>query len=174
MFYITNHHENKRQHARRLGRMTASTIVGEWSIRVALVACLFELGGSLYEYVVVDTVWPVNVALIQPGNGGMDRKRFWAPLHGVLTLALPLSLWACWSEPDVRSWLVAAIALYIVIRGWTFAYFIPLALKFEQGVTVELAKAKTWVRWSLLRAPLLLAATFCVWRASEWLARVRS
>lgn len=152
--------------------MTVPSLLGEWALRVSLVACLFELGGSLYEYIVVDTVWPANVALIQPGSGGMNRKNFWAPLHGVLTLALLLALWACWGAPDVRSWLLAAVALYVVIRAWTFAYFIPRALAFEQGLTTEPARARTWVRWSLLRAPLLLAATFCVWRASEGLARL--
>ena len=44
-------------------------------------------------------------------------------------------------------------------------------LEFEQGRTDDPEKAKTWVRWSLLRAPPLIAATFCVWRASEWLTR---
>lgn len=140
--------------------------VGEWAVRTTLVACLFELGGSLYEYVVVDTVWPTNPALIQPERGGMNRKYFWAPLHGVLNLALLLALWARWSQPDVRAWLLAALGLYLVLRVWTFAWFIPRALAFEQGRVEDLEKARAWVRWSLLRAPLLAAATFCVWRAS--------
>ena len=171
MFYITSHHEDKRVRARRLSLMTGSNIVGEWAIRTALVMCLFELGGSLYEYVVVDTVWPTNVALIQPGRGGLNRKHFWVPLHSVITLVLPLALWACWSEPDVRAWLFAALGLFGVMRVWTFAYFIPRVIEFEEGRTDDLAKAKTWVRWSLMRAPLLIAATFCVWRASEGLGR---
>ncbi|MET0401696.1 MAG: hypothetical protein ABW123_04795 [Cystobacter sp.] len=146
--------------------MTVSELIGEWSIRVALVACLFELGGSLYEYAVVDTVWPSNLAVIQPARGGLDRKRFWVPLHGLLTLALPLALWARWGAPDVRAWLLAATGLYVVLRGWTFAYFIPRVLRFEQGLETDSAKARSWVRWSLLRAPLLIAVTLCVWRAS--------
>ena len=150
------------------------TSVGEWALRVTLVACLFELGASLYEYIVVDTVWPANTALIQPGRGGMNRKFFWAPLHGVLNLALLVALWACWGQPDVRAWLLAALGLYLVMRVWTFAYFIPRALAFEQGRVDDLQKARTWVRWSLLRAPLLVAATFCVWRAAEGVARARS
>lgn len=147
--------------------MTVSELIGEWSIRVALVTCLFELGGSLYEYLVVDSVWPQNLALIQPERGGMDRKRFWMPLHGVLTLALPLALWACWSQSTVRPWLLASAGLYVVLRGWTFAYFIPRVLQFERGTLTDPAKARSWVRWSLLRAPLLIALTLALWRASE-------
>ena len=147
--------------------MTVSELIGEWSIRVALVTCLFELGGSLYEYLVVDSVWPANLALIQPAHGGMDRKRFWMPLHGVLTLALPLALWACWSMPAVRPGLLTAAGLYVVLRGWTFAYFIPRVLQFERGTLTDPANARSWVRWSLLRAPLLIALTLCLWRASE-------
>ncbi|WP_434390154.1 hypothetical protein [Melittangium boletus] len=150
--------------------MTVSELIAEGALRLALVACLLECGGSLYEYAVVDTVWPSNLAVIQPQRGGLDRKRFWVPLHGVLTLALPVALWACWGRPDVRAWLLAATGLYVVLRGWTFAYFIPRVIRFEQGTDTDPARARRWVRWSLLRAPLLLALTLCVWRASLGLA----
>jgi hypothetical protein len=154
-----------------LAVMNLAQSVGEWAIRIALITCFLELGGSLYEYIVVDRAWPANVALIQPAQGGLDRKAFWMPLHLGLTLALLVALWASLGQRDVRFWLLVSLAVYVVMRAWTFAYFVPVVMEFEAGRTADLGRARTWVRLSLLRLPLLLAATYALYRAWEKLGR---
>ena len=42
---------------------------------------LMSLGGALYDFTVVDPCWPRRPDLIQPGQGGLSRKRFWIPAH---------------------------------------------------------------------------------------------
>jgi hypothetical protein len=165
MLYITNHHAFRSLRSRMVFVMQIPEAAGAWAIRIALIAFIMELGGSLYEYRVVDRVWPSNLSLIQPGNGGLDRKQFWMPLHLVLTLAIPVALWAFWREPRMRFWLLVTLALYVAIRTWTFGYFVPVALKFEIGQSADFERAKTWVRLSVLRAPLLIAATYAQYRA---------
>ncbi len=64
-----------------------------WLVNVALLLMALELGGSLYERLVVDPAWPTNPAIVQPDSGGVNRKVFWIPLHGALTLLLPIALW---------------------------------------------------------------------------------
>ncbi|MCA1717312.1 MAG: hypothetical protein LC781_10940, partial [Actinobacteria bacterium] len=102
-----------------------------WLVNMALLLMALELGGSLYERLVVDPAWTTNLAIIQPDSGGMNRKAFWIPLHGALTLLLPIALWACWHSRAARRWLLAALGVYLAMRAWTFAYFIPLAIQFE-------------------------------------------
>ncbi|HVK72505.1 MAG TPA: hypothetical protein VM734_04270 [Kofleriaceae bacterium] len=145
-------------------------VIALWATRVALLVFVLELGGSLYERLVLDAAWPVNPALIQPAQGGVDRKVFWMPLHGIATVALPLALWAAWADPVARRWLLVAVATYVAMRAWTFAYFIPNVQRFERATSVDLAEARAWVRWSLLRAPLLLATTYATWRSAYYLA----
>lgn len=139
--------------------------IGVWAARLALVVFLLQIGGSLYEHLVIDRVWPANPALIQPDRGGVDRKLFWMPVHGAVTLALLVALWAAWRQPGARAWLLAALGAYLALRVWTFAYFIPEAMRFEKAESVSAEAARAWVRWSMLRAPLLIAATYSTWRA---------
>jgi hypothetical protein len=47
-----------------------------------------SFGGGLYEFSVVDPFWPRRVEIIQPARGGIDRKRFWIPVHVAFELAL--------------------------------------------------------------------------------------
>jgi hypothetical protein len=56
------------------------------------------LGGGLYEFTVVDPAWPRRPDLIQPGRGGVDRKRFWIPAHVLFELALIAALVVAWSH----------------------------------------------------------------------------
>lgn len=147
--------------------------VARWSLEVTLVTLLFQLGGSLYEGLVVDTVWPARPALIQPAHGGLDRKAFWIPVHGVVQLSLPLALWAAWRAQEARRWIAGALLAYLAIRVWTFAYFIPVALAFEAGLLIDRAAADAWVGWTWWRAPLLVAATIAVAVARRPLTRDR-
>lgn len=141
-----------------------------WAVNGALLVLALELGGGIYERVVVDPVWPNNLAIIQPEAGGLNRKVFWMPLHGALTLLLPVALWASWRRPATRRWLLVATGIYVVMRGWTFAYFIPAALQFEAAAghsPALVADARRWVLLSTLRTPLVLVAGAALWLAAR-------
>src|SRR5262249_50300566 len=110
-------------------------LLARGAVTVALFFTILAAGGGLYEHLVVDPVWPANAAVIQPDRGGVNRKLFWVPFHAALTLALPVALWAAWRSPAARRWLLAAVGGYVALRAWTFAYFVPQALRFEaEGV----------------------------------------
>jgi len=120
------------------------------------------LGGGIYETALIDRAWPRTPALIQPAQGGIDRKRFWIPAHGVFELALALATWSTWTQPLVRPWVWAAFAAHLAARVWSWAYFIPTAVRFETGEAgapeVGPKAVETWVRLSRWRLPLELAA----------------
>src|SRR5580704_13427579 len=69
---------------------------------VALTLGAVGLGGGLYETLLVDPVWPRNPAVIQPRRGGLDRKRFWGPVHGLFEVALLVSAWTGWGDAAAR------------------------------------------------------------------------
>jgi ubiquinone/menaquinone biosynthesis C-methylase UbiE len=147
-----------------------------WAVNGALLLMALTLGGGLYETIVVDPAWPANVALIQPGRGGVDRKVFWGLIHGALTVALPLALWALWRRPGVRGWLLVATGIYVAVRVWSFLYFIPLALRFEaaEGMADPLmSEAPLWVLLSPIRNVLALAGVAALWLAALGLRPAR-
>lgn len=150
---------------------TTRLTVARLAIALTLASLWLQLGGSLYEALVLDTAWPTHPALIQPELGGADRKTFWIPVHGLASLALPVALWAAWRARPARAWLLGALVAYIAIRAWTFVYFIPAALRFEAPGPVDPDAAQAWVLWSLGRAPLLVAATWAATRARAALGR---
>lgn len=130
----------------------------------AVVAARFvSIGGGLYETALIDPVWPENPALIRPGLGGISRKRFWIPVHAAFELALVAAVVAWWPEQVVRGWLLAAAASHVAMRGWSAAYFIPRALRFERGdPSLTRDDARRWARQSWMRLPLDVAtALFC-------------
>jgi hypothetical protein len=119
----------------------------------AALACA-SLGGGLYEFLVVDPFWPRRPELIQPARGGISRRRFWIPAHVAFELALVASLIALWSRPEVRSWLLVALASHAAMRIWSAFDFIPKALAFERADALDERAARAWARRSLLRLPL--------------------
>lgn len=144
--------------------------LARWAVTAALLLMVLELGGSLYEHLVVDPAWVSNIKVIQPDHGGLDRKVFWMPIHGALTLVLSVALWACWRRWAARRWVLVAFGLYAAMRIWTFLYFVPWALRFEsaEGLSHALASdARTWVLLSTLRAPLVIAAAAALWAAAQ-------
>ena len=121
---------------------------------VALTLGAVGLGGGLYETLLVDPVWPRNPAVIQPSRGGLDRKRFWVPVHALFEIALLLSTWTAWGEASARPWMVSALISHFAARIWSFAYFIPRALLFEKMGDLsedQVLLARRWTRLSRLR-----------------------
>ena len=123
---------------------------------LATALALASLGGAFYEYRVVDPFWPRRPDLIQPGRGGISRKRFWIPAHVAFELALIVSLIAGWSHASVRAWLLTAMVSHAAMRLWSAFDFIPKALAFERQdpATISEAAARAWTRRSRLRLPL--------------------
>ena len=129
----------------------------------ALVLGAVGLGGSIYETLLVDRVWPNNPVIIQPSRGGLDRKLFWGPIHTLFEVALLASAWAVWSETSARSWIIVALLAHFGSRAWSFAYFIPKALRFEKlGELTEeqVRSARRWTRLSRCRPVLEAVSIF--------------
>ena len=145
-----------------------------WLVWMALLLMAMELGGSLYERLVLDPAWPDNMALIQPDGGGVNRKVFWMPLHGFVMLLLPVALWASWSNRLIRRWLLTATGIYAAMRIWTFAYFVPRAMRFEDAdvdANALAGEARDWVLLSALRTPMIVATVAALWLAARQLDR---
>jgi hypothetical protein len=125
-------------------------------ISLTAVAAAVELGGGFYEFSVVDPYWPKRFDLVQPQHGGINRKYFWIPAHVVFEVLLLASLALYWSKPDVRVWLLIAIASHAAMRIWSAFDFIPKALAFEKAEQTEamVASAQSWVARSKFRFPL--------------------
>jgi hypothetical protein len=125
----------------------------------ALVLGSLALGGGIYETLVVDTAWPGNLTLVQPDRGGLNRKIFWMLIHPLFEVALLVSAWMNWSDRSVRLWVIVALVGHFSARIWSFAYFIPRALRFEklaEFTPEEMRSAARWIKLSRLR-PLLEA-----------------
>ncbi len=127
------------------------------------------VGGGLYEGVVLTPSWsaapPQSFAIIQPDTG-VPLQAFWMPVHALITLTVLLALGFGWRNPTLRRWLLLGLAAYIAMRAWSFAYFIPEMLSFQdvplsQAPTLELSERVTrWTTLTWLRLPLdLLTAT---------------
>jgi hypothetical protein len=128
---------------------------------IAIILGAIGFGGGIYETLLVDRVWPDNLAIIQPKRGGLDRKLFWVPIHTLYEIALLASAWTLWSDAYARSWIIVALAAHFVSRAWSFAYFIPKAVRFENLSELtgsERHLARQWTYLSRCR-PLLEAVS---------------
>jgi hypothetical protein len=125
-------------------------------IAITTLAACVTLGGGLYEFLVVDPAWPKRPGIIQPGNGGVSRARFWVPAHTVFEVLLVVTLVVTWSHAGVRIALLVALVSHAVMRVWSLVDFVPKAVAFEKAdpATVVKASAVRWTRRSLLRLPL--------------------
>jgi hypothetical protein len=156
------------------GTTTRRQRLAPWLAQAASIAMIIAIAGGLYEFSVLDPAWPDRLDLIQPARGGVNRKVFWIPLHAVLTLLLPLALWASWRTRPARNAVLLAIASYAVMRAWTGIYFVPAALRFEEAAEVTpalLEEARRWAQLSMLRAPLDVATAAALWIAARRLPR---
>lgn len=131
---------------------TASTLL----IVLATALALISLGGGLYEFSVLDPAWPDRPDIIQPGRGGVSRRRFWIAAHVAFELLLVASLAAAWLKPEVATPLLVALGSHAAMRIWSAFDFIPKALAFEKAdpATIDANAAHRWTRRSLFRLPL--------------------
>jgi hypothetical protein len=131
------------------------------STAVASILAAMSLGGGFYEVGVVDPAWPGNPALIQPRQGGVDRKRFWIPIHVTFEVSLVVAIVLAWQVAEVLRPLLLALASHFVMRLWSFLEFIPKALAFERAEpwSISTPDALRWVRRSRTRLALDLLTT---------------
>ncbi|MCZ7448583.1 hypothetical protein O8B93_13415 [Agrobacterium rhizogenes] len=145
-----------------------------YAVAIAGILGAIGLGGGIYETLLVDRVWPSQPVLIQPERGGINRKLFWGPIHGLFEVALLLAVWLTWAHPAIRIWIWLALAVHLAARIWSFAYFIPMALRFETEVAGEAKTASKaamkWVRLSRWRLPIEFLATLFLFIALAKLA----
>lgn len=126
-----------------------------------------EVGGGIYEHLVLDRAWPSNLALIRPERGGVHRAPFWILVHTSLLVALLGALWATWRDATLRKRVAWALGLHGVMRLWSFAYFIPAALRFESATSVSPEQVQTWVILSPLRTALTVVAFVLLFRPGD-------
>lgn len=100
---------------------------------LAALLATMALGGSFYEALVVYPAWsaspPASLALIQ-GPNPADSTLFWIAIHVGFEIALLATLALNWRSPARRTLLLAGLGVHIVVRAWTFAYFVPEVLDF--------------------------------------------
>jgi hypothetical protein len=125
-------------------------------IAITTLAACVSLGGGLYEFLVVDPVWPKRPGIIQSTNGGISRVRFWFPAHTAFEVLLIASLIVRWVDAGVRIALLVALLSHAAMRIWSLVDFVPKAVAFEKAdpAVVDVAAAVRWTRRSLLRLPL--------------------
>ena len=113
----------------------------------ALILGAIALGGGVYETLLIDRAWPNNPAIIQPSRGGINRGLFWAPINTLYELALAVAAWSAWGDREIRWWVLAALITHLVARAWSFAYFIPNAIRFEKSAVLTEDQRHLAVRW---------------------------
>lgn len=150
-----------------MSQLSLRNRLAPWFVWGAGLLLAFEVGGGIYEHLVLDQAWPSNLALIQPGRGGAHRAPFWMVVHSLLTVVLLAALWACWRSATLRPRVAWALGIHVALRAWTFAYFIPAALRFEAAQTLLPDEARTWVLLSPIRTAATLIALAILWRPHD-------
>jgi hypothetical protein len=144
------------------------------TVFIATLMAAMALGGSFYEALVVYPAWsvspPASLAVLQ-GPHAVDSTLFWILVHVTFETALVTGLALNWRSPRRRTLLLAGLAVHVVMRAWTFAYFVPEILAFtntppegpfspELAARTRLWGALGWVRRVMIAATsvLVLAA----------------
>lgn len=141
-----------------------------------------ELGGGLYETLVVMPVWsagaPDSVLAFYQHNLANPKfvlnagGRFWmffTPLTGLTALACLLS--GLRTAPEHKKWRIAGSALALIVVIFTFVWFVPNIIKLNSAAILSMSRddlaslTNWWVRLNWVRAVLYIAG---------WLAAIRA
>jgi hypothetical protein len=152
--------------------------LAKWSLVLLCFSMAAAIGGGLFEHLVLVPIWsaspPTSFAIIQPDTG-VPLQSFWIPVHAAITIFIVLSLFLTWRKSRVRRLLLIGLCAYIAMRAWSFAYFIPEMLAFQQippgaPPSAELsARAQSWTFWSVFREPLDVVSFLSWLLALSWL-----
>jgi hypothetical protein len=145
--------------------------IANFSLLFACLSVGLALGGGMYESIVVMPQWsahpPASFAIIQKATG-VPLQKFWIPVHILITIGIAASLITNWKYADRRNLIIISLISYVVMRAWSFAYFIPEMLRF-QSIPLEqpqtpalLNRVRTWTRLTWFREPLDLITQFCL------------
>jgi hypothetical protein len=155
-------------------------VLAQWSLILLCFLFAVAIGGGFYESVVLTPLWsrspPVSFSVLQPGTG-VPFQRFWIPVHAAITLFIILALVLCWRDLLVRRLLLIALGSYIVMRAWSFMFFIPEMLAFQKvpldsAPSPELtARVSRWTTWTWFRVPLDIISFLCSLLALHGLKR---
>jgi hypothetical protein len=145
--------------------------IADLTLLFACFSVALAVGGGIYESIVINPQWsarpPGSFAIIQKGTG-VPLQKFWIPVHILITIGLIASLITNWNYAERRSLIIIALISYVVMRVWSFAYFIPEMLKFQnvpldQPPTAALLdRVRRWTRLTWFRQPLDLITQFCL------------
>nr|WP_295905554.1 hypothetical protein [uncultured Bdellovibrio sp.] len=142
---------------------------------LSLVAAGFSLalavGGGFYEGFVINPQWslqpPTSFTLIQEGTG-VPLQKFWIPVHILITVFILVALFLNWRIASRRTFLLISLGSYVIMRGWSFLYFIPEMLSFQKIATNSppseelMNRVSTWKTLTYWRTPLDLISFFTV------------
>jgi hypothetical protein len=154
--------------------------LAKWSLILLCFSMAAAIGGGLFEHIVLVPLWskspPSSFSIIQPETG-VPLQNFWIPVHAAITLFVITSLILTWKEKKVRSLLLIGLGSYIVMRVWSFIFFIREMLAFQKvpldsSPSPELsARVASWIHWTWLREPLDIITFLCFLLALFWLNR---
>jgi hypothetical protein len=162
--------------------MTRQFSIAQIFLWLFVIAVGIELGGGLYETLVVMPLWtlspPDSVIAYYQHNAANPQfalnagGRFWiffTPLVGLLAIAALLS--GLKTRPEHRRWRIAGTVLALVVVVFTFAWFVPNIIKLMSESVIGMSRDEVtsltnwWVRLNWVRA---------VFYAAGWLAALRA
>ncbi|WP_374073441.1 hypothetical protein [Bdellovibrio bacteriovorus] len=133
------------------------------TLMLAITAMALAIGGGIYEGMVINPQWskniPQSLSLVQEGSG-IPLQKFWIPIHIAITITLLAAIILNWTSPTRRLFILIGIGSYIVMRAWSFAYFIPEMLEFQKIAMDSSANAdliervRKWTTLTHFREPL--------------------
>jgi len=145
--------------------------LGTGTVFIATLLAAMALGGSFYEALVVYPAWsaipPASFAVIQ-GPNAADSTPFWILVHVTFEAVLLAALALNWRAPQRRTLLLIGLGIHVVMRAWTFVYFVPEILAFmsippEGPSSPELAaRARLWGALGWVRRVLIAATSALV------------
>jgi hypothetical protein len=162
--------------------MTKQFSIAQICLWLFVIALGIELGGGLYETLVVMPLWtsaiPDSVIAYYQHNAA-DPKfalnaggRFWmvaTPSVGLFSIATLLTSFK--TRPEHRKWRLIGAALALIVVISTFAWFVPNIIKLGSASVLTMSRdevagiANWWVRLNWVRAAVY---------ALGWLAALRA
>ena len=156
--------------------------IGQVFLWLFVIALGIELGGGLYETLVVMPLWsaaaPDSVTAYYQHNVANPQftlnagGRFWifaTPLVGLTAIAALFS--GLRTRPEHRKWRVAGAVLALIVVISTFAWFVPNIIKLMGKDVTQMSAGEIasltdwWVRLNWVRAVIY---------AAGWLAALRA
>jgi hypothetical protein len=144
-----------------------TTAAALWALVIALG---LQTGAGIFETRVLVPLWASNPsAFFGQANRPDSGRRFWiflSPLTTLVSLAnLVLSIL---SSGERRVWWLASSALSVAVMAATFAYFVPVLVRFSNAAIPEHETAAVARRWTTLNYVRAIAITVA------WLAALKA